>query len=141
MLKSTGSVVGLTPRGLSPRGVFQGCCCQCPYPCGKILQTHASTGDPPTLADKFCPVFFGVTSPFPWILMHARFCLCPLIVESLFPLVLQKSCNQILLVFKVRLREIIFKWVHKKSGVPKEVKDVWGSQGVEKEKLFFFYFL
>ena len=40
--------------------------------------------------------------PFPWVLVHAKFCLCPPRVESLFPIVLWKSCNQIPLTFKVR---------------------------------------
>ena len=34
--------------------------------------------------------------------MQARFCLCPARLESLFPPVLWKSCNQIPLAFKVR---------------------------------------
>ena len=40
--------------------------------------------------------------PFPWVLVHARFCLWPLRVESLFPPFLWKSCNEIPLAFKVR---------------------------------------
>ena len=43
-----------------------------------------------------------VTYPFPWVLVHTRFCLCPLRAESLFPPVLCKSCNQVLLAFKVK---------------------------------------
>ena len=30
---------------------------------------------------------------FPWILVHVRFCVCPLAVKSLFPPVLWASCN------------------------------------------------
>ena len=37
--------------------------------------------------------------------MHARFCLCPPRLKCLFPLVLWKSYNQILLGFKVRFPE------------------------------------
>jgi len=44
----------------------------------------------------------GVTAPFSWVLVCTRFCLCPPRLESLFPPVLWKSCNQIPLVFKVR---------------------------------------
>ena len=43
-----------------------------------------------------------VTYPFPWVLVHTRFCLCPLRAESLFPPILCKSCNQVLLAFKVK---------------------------------------
>ena len=38
---------------------------------------------------------------FPWVLMHTLLCVCPPRVESLFPPVLSKSCNQIPLAFKV----------------------------------------
>ena len=41
-----------------------------------------------------------VTAPFFWVLVQAKFCLCPPRLEFL---VLWKSCNQILLAFKVRL--------------------------------------
>ena len=66
------------------------------------LLTHTSTGDPPTLAGGFGSVSCGVTSPFLWIVVCTKSCLCPLRLESLFPLVLWKSYNQILLAFKVR---------------------------------------
>ena len=72
-----------------------------PSMCQPLL-THASTGDPPTLAGSFGSVSCGVTDPFPWILEHTRFCLCTPRVESLFPPVLWKFCNQIWLVFTVR---------------------------------------
>ena len=38
---------------------------------------------------------------FPWVLMCTLLCVCPPRVESLFPPVLSKSCNQIPLDFKV----------------------------------------
>ena len=41
-------------------------------------------------------------SPFPWVLVHTKICLCPPRVESLFPLVPRSSCNQIPLTLKVR---------------------------------------
>ena len=50
----------------------------------------------------FGSVSYGVTTAFPWVLVHARFCLCPLRLGSLFPPVLWKSYNQILLAFKAR---------------------------------------
>ena len=59
----------------------------------------ASAGDPPTLAGRSGSVSYGVTSP--WILVHTLLCVCPPRVESLFPLDLLKSCNQIPLAFKV----------------------------------------
>ena len=63
---------------------------------------HTSTEDPPTLAGSFVSVFCGVTVPFLWVLAHARFCLHPPRLESLFPPVLWKSYNQIPLVFKAK---------------------------------------
>ena len=38
---------------------------------------------------------------FPWVPMCTLLCVCPPRVESLFPPVLSKSCNQIPLAFKV----------------------------------------
>ena len=38
----------------------------------------------------------------------------------------------------VLLRELILRWVDKKSWVLEEEKEVWGSQGGKKDKLFFF---
>ena len=57
--------------------------------------------DPPVLAGSSGSVSYGVTAPFPWVLMHTLLCVCPPRVESLFPPVLLKSCNQIPLAFKV----------------------------------------
>ena len=85
-----------------PIGTFQDCCYQCPYPCGEPLSTHTSAGDPPTLAGRFGSVFCGVTAPFLWVLVYARFCLCTPRLESLFSPVLWKSYNKIPLAFKVR---------------------------------------
>ena len=84
------------------KGNFQDCCCHCPSPCGEPLLTHASTGDPLTLANRCGSVSCGVTTPFPWVLVHERFCLCPPRVEPLFLSVLWNSHNQIPPVFKVR---------------------------------------
>ena len=49
------------------------------------LLTHASTGGPPTLAGRSSSASSGVTTPFPEVLVHIRFCLCPLGVESVSP--------------------------------------------------------
>ena len=53
------------------------CGSQCPQPCGRPPQTHASTGDSWTLTGKSGSVSCGVTAPFSWVLVHTRFCLCP----------------------------------------------------------------
>ena len=87
-----------------PRGTFQDCSGQYPSP-RRATFSEVSTGDSPTLADSFYSVFCGVTAPFFWVLVSTEFCLCPPRLESLFPLVLWKSCNQIPLDFKVRLPE------------------------------------
>ena len=61
----------------------------------------ASAGDPPTLAGRWFSLLWDHCS-FPRVLMCTLLCVCPPRVESLFPPVLSKSCNQILLAFKVR---------------------------------------
>ena len=55
-----------------------------------------------SLASSFDSVSFGVTDPFLWDLVNARFCLCPPRLEAIFTQVLWKSCNQIPLAFKIR---------------------------------------
>ena len=77
-----------------PRGTFQWA-----HPCGKPLLTHASTIDPPILL-RWLWFSCGVIVPLLWVLVCAKFCLCPPRQESLFPPVLWKSYNQIPLVFK-----------------------------------------
>ena len=84
------------------REPFLDCCCQCPYRWGEPLLTHFSTGDPLTLVGSFGSVSCGVTAPFLWVLVYARFCVCTRRLESLFSPVLWKSYNQIPLAFKVR---------------------------------------
>ena len=61
-----------------------------------------STGDPPTLTGSLGSVSREVTAPFLWVLVHARFCLCPPRQESLFPPVLWKFYDQTPLTFQVR---------------------------------------
>ena len=63
-----------------------------------------SAGDPPILAGRSVSVSCGVTATSSWVLMHALF-VCALQKWSLFPPVLSKSCNQILLAFKVWFSE------------------------------------
>ena len=79
----------------------QNFCCQCPCPCGEPQLPPASAGNPPTLAGRSGSVSYGVTAPFPWVLIRTLLCVCPPRVESLFPPVLSKSGNQISLAFKV----------------------------------------
>ena len=51
---------GISPRGLMPGGPFQDCCYQCTCPHGEPLPTHASKGDPPTLAGGYaCTSFYS----------------------------------------------------------------------------------
>ena len=80
-----------------PRGSFQ-----CPCPCGEPLPTHTSTGDPPELAASFESISCGVTAPLLWVLVRAKFCLCPPKLESLFLPVLWKTFNQIPQALKAR---------------------------------------
>ena len=82
-----------------PRGTSEDCWCQCPCPCGKPLLTHASTGDPPTLAGRSGLVSCRITPPFPWVLVCTR----PGYVCALqeWSLCFHQSCNQIQLTFKV----------------------------------------
>ena len=84
------------------RGTFPYCCSQCSLPYGEPLLIHASTGDAPTVPGSFGSVSCGLTVPFLYAFMCTRFCLCPPRLESLFPLVLWKSYNQILLAFQFR---------------------------------------
>ena len=84
-----------------PRSTSQNFCCQCPCPHSETQTPPASAGDPPTLAGRSGSVSCGVTAPSPWVPMHTLLCVFPPRVESLFPPVLSKSCNQIPLAFEV----------------------------------------
>ena len=61
---------------------------------------------------------------FPWVPMHTLLCVCPPRVESLFPSVLSKSCNQIALAFEV--------WFSRNSSshcrAPRFRSLTWGSE-------------
>ena len=83
-----------------PRSTSQNFCCQCPCPNSEPQPPPTSTGDPPTLEGRSDSVSPGVTAPSPWVLMCTLLCVA-LQEWSLFPQVLLKSCNQILLAFKV----------------------------------------
>ena len=85
-----------------PKGTFPGSCCQSPGPCSEPLLTCTSTGDPAVLAGGSGSVSCGITAPFLWVMVCARFCLCPSRLKSLFPPILWKSCSPILLAFNVR---------------------------------------
>ena len=60
-----------------------------------------SAGDPPAPTSRPGSVSYGITAPSRCVPMRPLPCVCPSWVESLFPPVLSKSCNQILLAFKV----------------------------------------
>ena len=53
------------------------CYTQCPLHCSRPPLTHASAGDSWTLIGKSGSISCGVTAPFSWFLVCARFCLCP----------------------------------------------------------------
>ena len=53
------------------------CYTQCPQPCSRPPPTYASAKDSWTLTGKSGSVSCGVTTPFSWVLVHTRFCLCP----------------------------------------------------------------
>ena len=99
---STGSMVGLM---VNSKRVYTKGHLPVPRPCGEPLPTHASTGGSPTLAGSFGPVSCVVTAPLLWVLVHAKFCLCPPRLECLFPSVLWKAYNQIPLALTARFPE------------------------------------
>ena len=107
-----------------PRNTSQNFCCQCPCPSHEPQPPSASAGDPATPAARSGSVSYGVTAHSPWVLMHTLLCVCPPRVESLFPPVLSKSCNQIPLALKV--------WFSGKSSsncwAPRLGSLTWGSE-------------
>ena len=78
----------------------------------------------PLLACSFVSVCCGITAPLLWVLVHAKFCLCPSSLESLFPSVLWKACNQILPALKARFSgdSQALCWVPRLRSLP------WGSK-------------
>ena len=103
-LQELDTTEGLSTWGLTPRNSSQGFGCQRPTSEVSHCQ-NTSTKEPLTPASGSGPASCGVTSPFPWVFMCIRFCLWPPRLESLFPPVHWKSCNQVILVFNVRLPE------------------------------------
>ena len=103
-----------------------------PHPCSKPLLTHAVRGVAGRFG-RFDSVSCRVTTTFPWVLVCTRFCRCPLRVESLFPPVLWKSCNHILLAFTVR-----FPWSSQSlCQIPKLGSLTWGSEPSQQQENFF----
>ena len=71
--------------------------------------------------------------PFSWVLACARFCSCPPRVQSLFPPVLWKYCNQIPLAFKVRFPGES----QSLCGIPRLGCRMWGSEPSQQWENFF----
>ena len=101
VLESADSMVRLKSSKMThaSASTSQDCCCQCTLPHGRPLLTCLHNQRLPN-THRQVSVSCGITVPFPWVLVHTRFCLCPARV-SVSP-VLWKFCNQILLTFKVR---------------------------------------
>ena len=120
------------PGGLTPRGTFQTFCWECPNPVVSSSD-HPSTGSPLTLADSFRSLSYVFTSPSLWVLVHTRFYLFPPRLESLFPPVLWKPYNQILLAFKSRFSgdSQPLSWMPRLGGL------MWGSEPWQQWKNFF----
>ena len=49
------------------------CCNECPRPCSGLLLTHASVRDSWTFTGKPGSIYFGVITPFSWVLVCTRF--------------------------------------------------------------------
>ena len=96
--------------------------------------TPSSAGDPRTLAGRTGSVSYGVTTPSPWVLLHTLLCVCPPSVESLFPPVLVKSCNQFPLAFKVRFSGDF----SSRCWTPRLGSLMWGSESSLQWAGFFF---
>ena len=104
VLGSTGSMLGLmaTPKRAHVKGLLPELLLAVPLSLQQTTTDPCLTGDTPIQAGVSGSVYYEVTLPYPSVLIHTRFCLCPRRVEPLFPLVLWRSCNWILLAFKVR---------------------------------------
>ena len=85
------------------------------------------------LAGRSGSVSWGITVPFSWVLACARFCSCPPRVQSLFPPVLWKYCNQIPLAFKVRFPGES----QSLCGIPRLGSLMWGSEPSQQWENFF----
>ena len=87
-----GSCQGVLPRTSAASVLVPVVSHSCPPPLQETLQ-HQQV--------RLVQSPMGVTAPSPWVLTHMLFCVCSPRVQSLFPPVMSKSCNQILLAFKV----------------------------------------
>ena len=103
-LESSDSIVGLivTSKRAYTKGQLSGLLLPVSLSLHLPLPTQSSTGDLPTWAGSSGPLSCGVTIPFLCVLGLTQISLCSPRVESLFPPVLWKYCNQIVLTFKVR---------------------------------------
>ena len=134
ILGSTRSMVGLTvnSRRAYTKGNFHSLLLPVPIPVVSSSD-HPSTGSLLTLAGSFGSVSYVVTSPFLWALVYTRFCLCPPRLEPLFPPVLWKSYNQILLAVKARFPggSQPLCWIPRLGGL------MWGSEPWQEWKNIF----
>ena len=62
-------------------------------PCDKSLLTCASAGDTQTLKGRSGSVSSGGHCSFPWVLVHTRFCLCPLSISGRCEIWFDSKCN------------------------------------------------
>ena len=78
----------------------------------------------------------GVTAPLLWVLVHTKFRLCPLLLESLLPPVLWKTYNQIPLALKARFPgdSQFLCWI------PRLRILTWGSEPSQQYENFFKYY-
>ena len=81
---NTGSMTGNLQNCLH-QGHLPGLLLPVPCPCGEPLLIHTSAGAPPMLAGRSGSASYEVTSPFPCVLVHTRFYLCPPRMKSLSP--------------------------------------------------------
>ena len=104
VLGSAGSMLGLMAisKRAHVKGYLPGLLLAVPLSLQQAATDPCLTGDTTTPAGMPGSVSYEVTVPSLSVLIHARFCLCPPRLEPLFPLVLWRSCNWILLAFKVR---------------------------------------
>ena len=70
-----------TPLPSSPGGTSMRTF-QCPGPYDEPLSIHTSTGASLTVAGSFGSVSCGVSIALLWVLVYAKFCLCPSRLQS-----------------------------------------------------------
>ena len=63
-------------QDLHQNNLCKNCYIQHPSPCCSPLSADASAGDSYTLTGKSYSISCGDTSPYSWLLVHIRFCLC-----------------------------------------------------------------